>query len=81
MGLNVKATGAEPEPWRSVTLGAGEEVWSDALSKWSVLRAVSPRGPTVRGALKAAGIETRREEATRNRLQNNQRRAHPTPQH
>ena len=30
---------------------------------------------------KAAGIETRREEATRNRLQNNQRRAHPTPQH
>ena len=58
-----------------------EEVWSDELSKWSVLRAVSPRGPTVRGALKAAGIETRREEATRNRLQNNQRRAHPTPQH
>ena len=57
-----------------------EEVWSDALSKWSVLRAVSPRA-TVRGALKAAGIETRREEATRNRLQNNQRRAHPTSQH
>ena len=74
---------AKRDKWESFLAGTKdvEEVWSDALSKWSVLRAVSPRGPTVRGALKAAGIETRREEATRNRLQNNQLRAHPTPQH
>lgn len=52
---------------------------NDPVSKWSVVRSVR-RGVTVREALRAAGIESRREESTRNRRQVNELRARAQPQ-
>ena len=69
------------------------QVWSDDVSKWSLLQQQTPAQgssggsgastdplKTVRGALRAAGIETRREESMRNRWTSNTMRArhHPT---
>jgi hypothetical protein len=50
------------------------EVYRDDVAKWSVLSAVREKA-TVRAALATAGLESRREEAHRNRWQINARRA------
>ena len=55
--------------------GSVVEVYRDDVSKWSVLRrGHKTDADSVRELLRAAGIETRREESTRNRLTNNRLR-------
>lgn len=52
------------------------EAVKDEVSMWSVLKATrAGAAGSVRAALRAAAIETRREESTRNRIQNNVLRA------
>jgi hypothetical protein len=59
--------------------GRIQEAYHGNISEWSMISAVPGGGVSVRTALRMAGIETRREQAIRNRRVNNQLRSSSPP--